>query len=127
MEKNNALDVLNGILSEENLQRYQSITPKGIRDLDVNAINSKYCDYVMENWNDAEALCVELEKQFPQFMFVLYFEQNDGSINHVFHAIARKKTRIKHRKLLQEMALTFHPQYHPDYEIDFDEKVITEL
>ena len=119
--------VLNGIFSEENVQRYHAIVPKGVKNLDVNVIGSKCCDYIMENWGDAEALCLELEKQFPQFVFALYFEQNDGLINHVFHAIARKNTRIKHRKTLQEMALTFHPHYRPNYEIDFDKKVITEL
>lgn len=119
--------VLNGIFSEENVQRYKAIVPKGVKNLDVNVIGSKCCDYIMENWGDAEALCLELEKQYPQFIFVLYFEQNDGLVNHVFHAIARKNTRIKYRKTLQEMALTFHPHYCPDYEIDFDEKMITEL
>lgn len=119
--------VFNGIFSEENLQRYKSIIPKGVENLDVHAINSEYCNYIMENWADAEALCLELERQYPQFIFVLNFEQEKGIAYHVFHAIARKNTRMKHRKTLQEMALTFHPHYRPNYEIDFDKKVITEL
>ena len=119
--------VLNGIFSAENLKQYRRIIPIGITDIDIGVLNERHCDYVMKNWNDAETLCLELEKQYPQFMFVLYFDQNAGVVFHVFHAIARTHAHKKNRRKWQEMALTYDVSYHPDYEIDFKEQSITEL
>lgn len=128
-----------GIFSEENLQKYGAIKPiesekyKALQasnrseDEKVEILTRKLLDFTRETWSDAEVFCIQLQKQFPKFFFVYYFEDRNDEIYLTFHAITKKDSLIQDRNLLQEKALVYEEASTHDFGINFDDQVIYKL